>query len=111
MKKIILATLLLAIPVLAAENPATNNRPLPQDTQIKLLKAQRQAQQIQLQMNNLQRQYDEAVKQLKELQTQMVSDCAAAAKEMKVDEEKYTCDLDSLTFAPKAEEKKTAEKK
>ena len=107
----LLIAALLAIPAFAADNPATLNKPLPQDAQIKLLKAQRQLQQLQMQMSNLQRQYDDAVKQAKELQTQMGSDCAEAAKQSSVDLSKFTCDLDTLTFTPRPEEKKTAEKK
>jgi hypothetical protein len=103
--------ILLALPALAADDSAKTNKPLPQDAQIKLLKAQRQFQQLQMQMSNLQRQYDQAVKDAKDLQTQMVNDCAAAAKESSVDLNKFTCDLDSLTFVPKAEEKKAEEKK
>ncbi len=111
MKRMLLIAALLAIPAFAADNPATPNKPLPQDAQIKLLKAQRQLQQLQMQMSNLQRQYDDAVKQFKELQGQMGSDCTAAMKDAKLDQDKFTCDLDSLTFAPRPEEKKTAEKK
>ena len=107
MKKVILATLLLAIPALAADA----NKPLPQETQIKLLKAQRQMQEIRSQMSDLQRQYDQAVKNAKDLQAQMGNDCAAAAKEANVDLSKFTCDLDTLTFAPRPEDKKVAEKK
>ena len=110
MRILFLIAVLLAVPAWAADTTAAN-KPLPQDAQIKFLKAQRQAQQIQMQMTNLQRQYEDAVKQLKELQTQMSSDCSAAAKEANVDLSKFTCDLDSLTFAPKADEKKIAEKK
>ncbi len=111
MKKILLVTLLLAFPALAADDAAKANKPLPQDSQIKLLKAQRQFQQLQMQMSNLQRQFDQAVKDGKDLQTQMANDCTAAAKESNVDLNKFTCDLDSLTFVPKAEEKKAEEKK
>lgn len=41
----------------------------------------------------------------------MGSDCAEAAKQSSVDLNKFTCDLDSLTFTPKTEEKKATEKK
>ena len=111
MKKILLVTILLALPSLAADNAAKNNKPLPQDAQINLLKAQRQFQQVQMQMSNLQRQYDQAVKDAKDLQTQMANDCAAAAKEANVDLGKFTCDMDSLTFVARAEDKKAEEKK
>jgi hypothetical protein len=103
----IFAVILLTIPVLAADE----NKPLPQDAQIKLLKGQRQAQRIQLQMADLQRQYDQAVKDLKAVQAEMESDCAAAAKEANVDLSKYTCDLDKLAFVPRPEKKEAPEKK
>jgi flagella basal body P-ring formation protein FlgA len=110
--KIIMITLLLALPALAAaDDTAKTNKPLPQDAQIKLLKAQRQFQQLQMQMSNLQRQYDQAVKDAKDLQTEMANDCTAAAKAANVDLGKFTCDLDSLTFVPRAEDKKAEEKK
>jgi hypothetical protein len=54
-KKLVLATVLLALPALAADKP-NDNKPLSQEIQIKVLKAERQIQQIQLQMSNLQRQ-------------------------------------------------------
>ena len=41
----------------------------------------------------------------------MGNDCAAAAKEASVDLNKFTCDLDALTFAPQPDDKKIAEKK
>jgi hypothetical protein len=110
-KKILLLSILLAVPALAADDVAKANKPLPQDAQIKLLKSQRQFQQVQMQMANLQRQYDQAVKDGKDLQSQMAGDCAAAAKEANVDLSKFTCDLESLTFVPRAEEKKTEDKK
>jgi phage host-nuclease inhibitor protein Gam len=106
-KRVILAAILLAIPALAADT----NQPLPQETQLKLLKAQRQMQQIRSQMGDLQRQYDQAVTEAKDLQAQMGNDCAAAAKAANVDLSKFTCDLDTLTFAPRSEDKKAAEKK
>jgi peptidoglycan hydrolase CwlO-like protein len=105
-KKVLLVTILLVLPALAADDAAKANKPLPQDSQIKLLKAQRQFQQIQMQMSSLQRQFDQAVKDGKDLQAQMANDCAAASKEANVDLTKFTCDLDSLTFVPRTEEKK-----
>ena len=111
MNKIIMITILLALPALAADDAQKTNKPLPQDAQIKLLKAQRQLQQLQMQMSNLQRQYDQAVKDAKDLQTEMANACTAAAKTASVDLSKFTCDLDSLTFAPRVEDKKTEEKK
>jgi hypothetical protein len=41
----------------------------------------------------------------------MAGDCAAAAKEANVDLSKFTCDLESLTFVTRAEEKKAEDKK
>lgn len=110
MKKIALALILVALPVIAQE-AAKPNKPLPQESQIKLLKAQRQLQQIQLQITNLQRQYDQAVKDARDLQSEMSNDCTEAAKQSNVDLSKFTCDLDSLTFAPRPEDKKPEAKK
>jgi hypothetical protein len=110
MKKIALALILVALPVIAQE-AAKPNKPLPQESQIKLLKAQRQLQQIQLQITNLQRQYDQAVKDARDLQSEMSNDCSEAAKQSNVDLSKFTCDLDSLTFAPRSEDKKPEAKK
>lgn len=106
MKKLWLIALMLAVPALSQSN--SENKPLPQETQIKLLKSQRQLQQIQLQMGDLQRQYKEAVKQANDLQVQMNDECGAAAKQSNVDLAKYTCDMDSLTFAPRPEKKPEA---
>src|SRR5919108_2237633 len=111
MTKILMINILLALPALAADDTTKTSKPLPQDAQIKLLKAQRQFQQVQMQMSSLQRQYDQAMKDAKDLQTEMASDCAAAAKQSSVDLSKFTCDLDSLTFVPRAEDKKAEEKK
>jgi hypothetical protein len=110
MKTIALAFILVGLPVVGQE-AAKTQKPLPQDSQIKLLKTQRQLQQIQIQINNLQRQYDQAVKDARDLQSQMSSDCSEAAKQANVDLSKFTCDLDTLTFAPRAEEKKPEAKK
>jgi hypothetical protein len=110
-KKILLLTILLAFPALAVDDAPKANKALPQDAQIKLLKTQRQFQQLQMQMSNLQRQYDQAVKDAKDLQTEMANDCTAAAKQSNVDLSKFTCDLDSLTFVARAEDKKAEEKK
>ncbi|HXW17326.1 MAG TPA: hypothetical protein VEJ39_03440, partial [Candidatus Acidoferrales bacterium] len=52
MKKILLGVILLAMPVLAADD----NKPLPEDSQIKILKAVRELQTLQMQMSDLQRQ-------------------------------------------------------
>src|ERR1700758_3270326 len=106
MKKILFVTILLVLPALAADETGKANKPLPQDSQIKLLKAQRQFQQLQMQVSSLQRQYEQAVKDARDLQSQMASDCASAAKQSNVDLSKFTCDLDTLSFVPRAEEKK-----
>ena len=98
MKKFVFGLILLAIPVLAADD----NKPLPQDTQIKILKATRQLQQIQIQMSDLQQ-------QARQLQIYMENECVAAAKASNVDLTKFNCDVDKLTFVPKPEKK--AEKK
>ena len=55
MKKTILAAILLAIPLLAADD----NKPMSPETQIKLLKGVRQMQQVQIQMADIQRQCDQ----------------------------------------------------
>jgi hypothetical protein len=47
------------------------------------------------------------VKQSSDLQTEMNSDCAAAAKAVNVDLTKFTCNLDSLTFVARPEPKTT----
>jgi hypothetical protein len=62
-------------------------------------------------MSNLQRQYEDAVKQLKGLQIQMSNDCVAAAKDASVDLAKFTCDVDTLAFVTRADEKKVEENK
>ena len=98
MKKFVFGLILLAIPVLAADD----NKPLPQDTQVNILKATRQLQQIQMQMSDLQQ-------QARQLQIYMENECVAAAKASNVDLTKFNCDVDKLTFVPKPEKK--AEKK
>ena len=94
MKKFALALILLAIPVLAQEE----NKPLPQETQVKILKAVRQLQQIQIQMSELQQ-------QARQLQVYIENECVAAAKASNVDLTKFNCDVDKLTFVPKPEKK------
>ena len=94
MKKLVLGFILLAIPVLAADD----NKPLPQDSQIKILKAVRQLQQIQIQMSDLQQ-------QARQLQVYLENECVAAAKASNVDLTKFNCDVDKLTFVPKPEKK------
>ena len=83
--------------VLAAEDP----KPLPKDTQISLLKAERQLKQLQTQLTDLQRQYEATMVTVRQVQTQMQKDCATAAAEAKIDLGKFTCDLETLSFAPK----------
>jgi hypothetical protein len=59
MKKFMFAAIVLAaMPAMAADEA----KPLPQDSQVKMLKAERDIQQVQIQMANLQNQYNEAVK-------------------------------------------------
>jgi hypothetical protein len=81
---------------------AQDIKPFPPETQIKLLKAQRDIQAQQIKIADLQRQFDQAAAAIKELQAQMEAECAAAAKAANVDHTKYNCDLDKLAFVPKA---------
>jgi hypothetical protein len=99
-----LAALLLALPLVAADD----NKPFSPEMQIKLLKAQRQIQASQLQMADLQRQYEQAAALIKQLQAEMEGDCATAAKAANVDLTKYTCDLDKLVFLPRPDKKEPA---
>ena len=98
---IAVAAVLLTTPALAADD----NKPFPPDTQIKFLKAQRQIQQLQLQVIDLQRKFDQATNTIKQPQGQMEADCTAAAKAANIDLTKYNCDLDQLMFVPKPEKK------
>jgi len=100
-RTILLAILLLASPALAADD----NKPFSPETQVKLLKAQRQIQHQQIRIADLQRQYDQATATITKLQAEMESECAAAAKASNVDLTKYNCDLDQLMFVPKSEKK------
>jgi len=109
--KALLVGVLLGVPAIAQTAPAANekavaNKPLPEETQIKMLKAERDLQKLQLQIGDLQRQYQDAMKQAQALQRAMGDECAAAAKASGVDLTKFTCDVDSLTFAPRPEPKK-----
>jgi hypothetical protein len=105
MKKALFATILLAaIPAMAADEP----KPMPQDSQVKMLKAQRDLQQVQIQMDGLQNQYTQTLKQAKDLRAQMESECVVAAKTAGVDLTKYNCDVDKLTFVLKPEPKAAA---
>ena len=107
MKRFLLVAGLLAVPVLAQSTQSSSgNKPLPQDTQIKMLKAERDLQKLQLQITDLQHQYQDAVKRAQGLQREMGEECSAAAKASSVDLTKFTCDVDSLTFAPRPEPKK-----
>ena len=99
MKKLVLGVILLAIPVLGAQE----DKPLPQESQVKILKAVRTLQQIQMQMSDLQ-------SQARQLQIYMENECVTAAKASNVDLTKFNCDVDKLTFVPKPP-KKTDEKK
>jgi len=105
MKKALFASILLAaIPAMAADEP----KPMPQDSQVKMLKAQRDLQQLQIQVTNLQSQYNDAIKQAQELRAQMENECVVAAKTAGVDLTKYSCDVDRLTFVVKPDPKAAA---
>ncbi|HVN84269.1 MAG TPA: hypothetical protein VMW17_05430 [Candidatus Binatia bacterium] len=97
MKTCLLAILLIAAPVLAIDDSI----PFTQETQLKLLKTLRQFQDQQLKIKDLQRQFDQASLVVRQIQDQLEADCAAAAKDAKVDLTKYNCDLDKLSFVPK----------
>ena len=94
MKKLVLGVILLAIPVLGAQE----DKPLPQESQVKILKAVRTLQQIQMQMSDLQ-------SQARQLQIYMENECVTAAKASNVDLTKFNCDVDKLTFVPKPPKK------
>jgi hypothetical protein len=105
MKKALFATILLAaIPVMAADEP----KAMPQDSQVKMLKAQRDMQQLQIKMTGLQDQYKDALNTAKQLQMEMENECVIAAKTAGVDLTKYNCDIDKLTFVLKPEPKAAA---
>lgn len=97
MKKLIFAALLIAIPVLAAEDP----KPLPPEAQIKLLKTQRSMQSLQMEMTQLQLQFDKDTAAMKQFQADLLSDCTAATKAANLDPEKFTCDLNAMTIVAK----------
>jgi hypothetical protein len=98
-KKLVFVFVLLAIPALAADD----NKPLPEDSQVKILKAVRQLQTIQMQMSELQN-------QARQLQIYMENECVVAAKASSVDLTKFNCDVDKLTFVPKPPKKEDAKK-
>ena len=100
MKKLILITILFATPLLGADD-----KPLPEENQVKMLKAQREIQAEQAKMAEMQKQYEVLQKNLKELRTFMENECVAAAKKANVDLTKYSCDVDKLTFVLKADKK------
>jgi hypothetical protein len=106
MKKVLFAAILIAIPVLAADDA----KPLPQDLQVKMLKEQRTMHALELQMAQLQAQYQLDSKNLKQVTDDLVTDCAGATKAANLDPNKFTCDLDAMTIVvkpePKAEPKK-----
>jgi hypothetical protein len=95
-------TLAIAFVTLAAVLPTPGAKPLPQETQIKLLKAQRDIQSQQIEIIDLQRQLDQATAAIKELQAQMEAECQAAAKATGTDPGKLSCDLEQLAFVPKS---------
>ena len=100
MKKLILITILFATPLLGADD-----KPLPEENQVTMLKAQREIQAEQAKMAEMQKQYEVLQKNLKELRTFMENECVAAAKKANVDLTKYSCDVDKLTFVLKADKK------
>jgi hypothetical protein len=106
-KKLLLVTVLLAIPVMAADD----EKPLPQDSQVKMLKAEREIQAEQAKMADLQKQFDLLKANLKTLQTYMENECSAAAKKENVDLTKYSCDVDKLTFVLKPPPEKKGDAK
>jgi hypothetical protein len=97
MRKMVLAILLSAVSALAA----SDNKPLAPDTHIKRLKVPRQLPQVQMQMVDLPQQFDQASNLIKQLQAHMDSECIAVAKELYIDLDQCTCDLDQLMFVPK----------
>jgi septal ring factor EnvC (AmiA/AmiB activator) len=105
-RKLLLITLLFAIPVIAAQE----DKPLPQESQIKMLKAQREIQAEEAKMTELQKEFDTLKKNLKDLQTYMENECTAAAKKENIDLKKYSCDVDKFTFVPKTSVKEDAKK-
>ncbi len=106
MKKVFFAAILIAIPVLAADDA----KPLPQDVQVKMLKEQRTMHALELQMAQLQAQYEMDSKNLKAVTTDLVSDCTSATKAANLDPEKFTCDLNAMTIVVKPEPKAEAKK-
>jgi septal ring factor EnvC (AmiA/AmiB activator) len=105
-KKLLLVSVLVAIPVMAADD----SKPLPQESQVKMLKAEREIQAEQAKMTELQKEFDTLKKNLKDLQTYMENECTAAAKKENVDLKKYSCDVDKLAFVPKTDAKKDEKK-
>lgn len=101
MKQVVFAAFLVAIPVLAADDA----KPLPQDMQVKMLKEQRTMHSLELQMAQLQAQYQLDSKNLKQVTSDLVTDCASATKAANLDPDKFTCDLDAMTIVVKPEPK------
>jgi septal ring factor EnvC (AmiA/AmiB activator) len=96
-KRLLLVSMLVAMPLMAADD----SKPLPQDSQVKMLKAEREIQAEQAKMTELQKEFDTLKKNLKDLQTYMENECVAAAKKENIDLKKYSCDVDKLAFVPK----------
>jgi hypothetical protein len=63
---------------------ADDNKPLPPESQIKMLKAEREIQAEQAKMTELQKEFDTSKKILKDLRTYMENECSAAAKKENV---------------------------
>jgi molecular chaperone GrpE (heat shock protein) len=99
--------MLLAIPAMATDE----DKPLPQESQVKMLKAQREIQAEQARMADLQKQFDTMQENLKKLHAYMENECTAAAKKENVDLTKYNCDVDTLKFVPKLPAQKKDDKK
>ena len=97
MNKLIVPALVFGAVLVSAQG----NKPFAADTQIKLLKAQREIQQQRIKIADLQRQFDQATAAIKQSQAEMEAECTAAAKAAAVDLTKYSCDLDQLAFVPK----------
>ena len=110
MKKLLLATMLFAIPVVAPAMAVADDKPLPQESQVKMLKAEREIQAEQAKIAELQKQFETLKANLKTLQTYMQNECTAAAKKENVDLTKYSCDVDKLTFVPKPPPEKKGDK-
>ena len=89
-----MAMKLLVLGLLLLQAAPIPDKPLPMESQVKLLKDVRLLQQLQLQIVQLQQ-------QAKELQADMEAACREAAASEKVDLKEFNCDIDKLTFVAK----------